>query len=127
MKGDSFGEQSLYYNTMRQLSVKADEESTLLILPRDTLYKIMGEDIYQVTFKNFIKWSLESNNLLQNLKKAEIDSIIQKMKLSSYKVNETIFRKGVSGFQKLVVVIEGQLKNTRTGVIIASKGQCFGD
>lgn len=42
MKGDSFGEQSLYYNTMRQLSVKADEESTLLILPRDTLYKVMG-------------------------------------------------------------------------------------
>ena len=24
-KGDSFGEQSLYYNTMRQLTVKADE------------------------------------------------------------------------------------------------------
>ena len=90
---------------MRQLSVKADEESTVLILPRDTLYKIMGEDIYQVTFKNFIKWSLENNALLQNLKKAETDIIIQKMKLSSYKVNETIFRKGVTGFQKLVVVI----------------------
>lgn len=55
---------------MRQLSVKADEESTLLILPRDTLYKIMGEDIYQVTFKNFIKWSIENNSLFQHLKKA---------------------------------------------------------
>jgi hypothetical protein len=48
------------------------------------------------------------------------------MKLSSYKVNETIFRKGVSGFQKLVVVIEGQLKNTRNGAIVAGKGQCYG-
>lgn len=105
MKGDSFGEQSLYYNTMRQLSVKADEQSTLLILPRDTLYKIMGQDVYQVTFKNFIKWSLEGSESFENLKKAQIDVLIQKMKLSSYKVNETIFRKGISGFQKLVVVI----------------------
>lgn len=126
MKGDSFGEQSLYYNTMRQLSVKADEESTLLILPRDTLYKVMGQDVYQVTFKNFIKWSLESNESFENLKKNQIDSLIQKMKLSSYKVNETIFRKGISGFQKLVVVIEGQLKNTKNGAVVANKGQVYG-
>lgn len=126
MKGDSFGEQSLYYNTMRQLSVKADEESTLLILPRDTLYKVMGQDVYQVTFKNFIKWSFESNESFENLKKNQIDSLIQKMKLSSYKVNETIFRKGISGFQKLVVVIEGQLKNTKNGAVVANKGQVYG-
>jgi hypothetical protein len=48
------------------------------------------------------------------------------MKLSSYKINESIFRKGVTGFQKLVVVIEGQLKNNRNGVIVANKGQCYG-
>jgi hypothetical protein len=52
--------------------------------------------------------------------------MIQKMKLSSYKVNETIFRKGVTGFQKLIIIIEGQLKNTRNGAIVATKGQCFG-
>lgn len=55
-----------------------------------------------------------------------MDNLIQKMKLSSYKANETIFRKGISGFQKLVVVIEGQLKNTRNGAIVANKGQCYG-
>lgn len=48
------------------------------------------------------------------------------MKLSSYKVNETIFRKGISGFQKLVVVIEGQLKNTKNGAVVANKGQVYG-
>jgi signal-transduction protein with cAMP-binding, CBS, and nucleotidyltransferase domain len=86
----------------------------------------MGEDIYQVTFKNFIKWSLENNTLFENLRKEQIDQLIQKMKLTSYKINETIFRKGVMGFQKLVVVVEGQLKNAKNGTIVASKGQCFG-
>ena len=62
----------------------------------------------------------------ENLKKNQIDTLIQKMKLSSYKVNETIFRKGISGFQKLVVVIEGQLKNTKNGAVVANKGQVYG-
>jgi CRP-like cAMP-binding protein len=56
-KGDSFGEQSLYYNTMRQYTIKADEDVVCLILGRDTLHKTMGENIYEVTFKNFIKWA----------------------------------------------------------------------
>lgn len=58
MKGDTFGEQSLYYNTVRQLTVKADEETTVLILSRDTLNKVMGDRVYEITFKNFIRWSL---------------------------------------------------------------------
>ena len=58
MKGDTFGEQSLYYNTVRQLTVKADEETTVLILSRDTLNKVMGDRVYEITFNNFIRWSL---------------------------------------------------------------------
>lgn len=56
-KGDFFGEQSLYYNTMRQFTIKADEDVVCLVLGRDTLHKIMGENIYEVTFKNFIRWA----------------------------------------------------------------------
>ena len=44
------------------------------------------------------------------------------MKISNYKANETIFRKGIQGFQKIVVVIEGQLKSLKHGSIVASKG-----
>jgi cGMP-dependent protein kinase len=56
-KGDSFGEQSLYYNTMRQLTIKADDEVTCLVLGRDTLNRILSDKIYDITFKNFIKWA----------------------------------------------------------------------
>lgn len=56
-KGDSFGEQSLYYNTMRQLTIKADDEVTCLVLGRDTLNRVLNDKIYDVTFKNFIKWA----------------------------------------------------------------------
>jgi hypothetical protein len=48
------------------------------------------------------------------------------MKISSYKAQESIFKRGMVGFQKLVVVIEGNLKKVKKGNIVASKGQCFG-
>lgn len=55
-----------------------------------------------------------------------MDSVIESMKISSFKINEPIFRKGVAGFQKLVVVIEGGLKKAKTGTIVAGKCQCYG-
>ena len=51
-KGDSFGEQSLYYNTMRQLTMKADDEVTCLVVGRDTLNRILSDKVYDITFKN---------------------------------------------------------------------------
>jgi len=45
-KGDSFGEQSLYYNTMRQYTITADDDVICLVLGRDTLNGIMGDNVY---------------------------------------------------------------------------------
>lgn len=126
-KGDSFGEQSLYYNTMRQLTIKADDEVTCLVLGRDTLNRILGDKVYDITFKNFIKWAFEKNPLLSKLNKSQTDKVIESMKISAFKANESIFRKGVSGFQKIVVIIEGSLKKLKNGTIVASKGQCWGE
>lgn len=86
-KGDSFGEQSLYYNTMRQLTVKADEEVTSLVLGRDTLNRIMGDRVYDVTFKNFIRWAFEKNPVMSKLSKEHLDNVIESMKISSFKTN----------------------------------------
>ena len=112
---------------MRQLTIKADDEVITLILGRDTLNRLMGDKIYEVTFKNFIRWAFDNNNLLQKLNKTQTEKLIDNMKISNYKANETIFRRGVVGFQKIVVVIEGQLKNVKNGSIVAGKGQCFGE
>lgn len=49
------------------------------------------------------------------------------MKIVSYKAQESIFKRGVVGFQKIVVIIEGSLKKVKNGTIVASKGQCFGE
>lgn len=126
-KGDSFGEQSLYYNTMRQFTIRAEEDVICLVLGRDTLNRIMGENIYEVTFKNFIRWAFEKNATLSQFTREAQERIIDEMKISSFKAQESICKRGVVGFQKLVVVIEGALKKAKSGALVASKGQCFGE
>ena len=61
---------------MRQLTIKADDEVTCLVLGRDTLNRVMNEKVYDVTFKNFIRWSFEKNPLLSKLSKAQTDKVI---------------------------------------------------
>ena len=100
---------------------------TCLVLGRDTLNRILGDKIYDVTFKNFIKWALDKNPILSKLGKKNTEHVIEEMKISSFKTHESIFRKGLSGFQKLVVVIEGSLKKLKNGTIVATKGQCYGE
>ena len=56
---------------MRQLTIKADDEVTCLVLGQDTLNRILNDKIYDVTFKNFIKWSFEKNSLLSKLSKIQ--------------------------------------------------------
>lgn len=48
------------------------------------------------------------------------------MKITSYKPQEAIYRRGVVGFQKLTVVVEGSLKKLKGGNVVATKGQCYG-
>ena len=69
-----------------------------------------------------IRMAFQNNRLLEKLKKRDVQKLIEHMKVSNYKKNQAIFRRGVTGFQKIVVVIEGQLKNQKNGGIVAVKG-----
>lgn len=72
---------------MRQLSIKADDEVICLVLGRDTLNRILSDKIYDITFKNFIKWAFEKNPVLSKLNKGQTDKVIESMKISAFKAN----------------------------------------
>jgi cGMP-dependent protein kinase len=69
VRTDTFGEQSLLYNTVRLMSVKAETDLTCLILNRETLSRVLGDQIFIVTFRNFLKWVLEKSTYISKLTK----------------------------------------------------------
>lgn len=81
-----------------------------LALGRDTLTKILGDQVHAVTFRNLQKWAFEKQDLLKQLNKTQIEKVLDVMKISSYKSGDIIFKKGTVANQKIVVIIEGSLK-----------------
>ena len=43
------------------MTVRADDEVKCLALGRDTLTKVLGDQVHVVTFRNLQKWAFEKN------------------------------------------------------------------
>lgn len=128
-KADSFGEQALFYNTIRQMTVKAEDDVVCLVLGRETLSKILGDQIFTVTFRNFLKWAFEKHFNFSKLTKAQVERILDVMKINSYKSGSVVIKKNTetNTNQKVIVVIEGALKKSKNMHPIASKSQIYGE
>jgi len=51
------------------MTVKAEDEVKCLTLSRDTLTKVLGDQVHSITFKNLQKWAFEKNMYLSKLTK----------------------------------------------------------
>lgn len=75
------------------MTVKAEEDMKCLILGRETLSKVLGDQIFVVTFRNFMKWAIEKSNHLSKLPKEQIEKILDLMKINSYKSGNVVIKK----------------------------------
>jgi cGMP-dependent protein kinase len=123
--GDSFGEQALYYNTVRSCSVRAESEVKCLALGREVLTKILGDQIQVITFKNNLKWAFERDRNLNKLTKIQIEKILEQMEIQKYKKGEICFKKD-DVCDRFLVVLEGSLVLKETGGELVKKGSTFG-
>lgn len=80
-----------------------------------------------VTFRNLQKWSFEKNSILSKLSKAQIEKVLDAMKIINCKAGDTILKRGTAANQKILVIIEGSFKKAKSGVMIASKGATWGE
>ena len=105
---ESFGEQALYFNSLRQCTVKAIEETTCLALGRDALTKIFGDKIQIIIYRNIQRWAFDKSEILKNLLLIQREKIIESMKLKNFKKGEIIFEK-IEKVNKIVFILEGSL------------------
>ena len=63
-----------------------------------------------ITFKSQQKSALEKSSILSKLTKAQIEKIVDSMRIINYKAGDVICAKGSLIQQKIITVIEGALK-----------------
>ena len=89
----------------------------------------MGDQIFTVTFRNFLKWAFEKHFNFSKLSKVQTEKILDVMKISSYKSGSVVIKKSTEAntSQKVIVVIEGALKKSKNMHPIATKSQIYGE
>lgn len=125
-KGESFGQHSLYYNTMRKMTVQAEEEVICQVLGRATLAEIIGRDFREVMFRNYAKHVIQKHKKLYSILRKDEDTFFEGMRVLYKRNNEVVFYKGKT-VERLLVVMEGKLKKYRGEHALAETGQIWGE
>ena len=94
---------------------------------RDTLTKVLGDQVQVITFRNIQKWAIEKDDVLNQLTKIQIEKVIDNMKTANHKSGDIVFAKGSSCAQKIVVIIEGTLKKaSKSDQVVGRKNEVYG-
>jgi len=112
IKGDSFGEQALYYKTVRFCTVKAETEVKCFALGREETTRILGDQVQLITFKNVMRWAFEKSQKLKKLSNLQVEKILAHMTINQMKKGDIVFRKG-DPIDRFIVVIDGNLKQVK--------------
>ena len=84
-----------------------------LALSRENLTQILGIQFKTIMYKNLERWALQRNKLFSNLTKVQVEKTIDAMRIVHYKAGDVFFNKGALGGQRIIVVIEGEIKKVR--------------
>ena len=108
--GEFFGEQALLYNTQRTATVIAIGKVTVLSLGRDDLTTAFGTHLQQIIYRNSQRISIEKSKVLKILTKSQIEAIIDRMEIGSYKPGQIVIGRGSPKGMKIYIILKGNIK-----------------
>ncbi|OMJ91623.1 hypothetical protein SteCoe_5769 [Stentor coeruleus] len=108
-KGDYFGEQALYYGSMRKATVTAAEDVTLLALGRENLVECLGASLQLVIYKNSMKIAFSNNEYLCRLSKDQQENLINEMQIQSYEAGNVVISAGTLKKESIIILVKGEL------------------
>ncbi|CAG9332054.1 PKG_37 [Blepharisma stoltei] len=123
-KGDFFGEQALLYNTTRTATVTAISKVSIFSLGREDLTRVLGDQLQQIIYRNTQRISIEKSQTLKVLTKSQAETVIDKMKVTSYHDGQIMIDKNSPKLQMIWIVLKGNLVSLHTTIGVF---QCIGD
>lgn len=123
-QGDSFGEQALYEDGHRTLSVKAKLETRCIAISRETLKTVFGNNIDEVICRNSLIWTLSNDINFNKLNKLQIHKWASNAKIVTINANEPeVLENQHLPLQNFYIVLEGYLCYDKQMI---KKGNIFG-
>ena len=126
-KGDYLGEGALLNNAPRSATCVASGDVKCVSLSRDTLQKVLNNQLQDIIEKNTIIEAINKSEVLNCLNKEQKEAIVKDLHLKSYKGGDVVIPLGTSCKSKLFIIISGRLQWAKTSALFADKANCVGD
>ena len=123
-EGDSFGEQALYQDGLRSLTVKAKTEVRCLAISRTTLLTVFGSSIQDVLSRNNLVWILSNDSVFKRMSKLQIHRWINFSTIVKSQSEEfNVLERAGDKLKSIYIVIDGYMSY---GKQLIRKGDIFG-
>jgi hypothetical protein len=111
VKGDHFGEKGLLLDSTRAMDVMAKTKCICYSISVETLRAMVGDKYRDILYLNFIKMSFTISDTLSSINLKLIDNIYECFRAVNIRKNEIACGAGHNTSTKLMIVIEGNLRN----------------
>eukprot|EP01017_Pseudomicrothorax_dubius_P018366 TRINITY_DN2034_c0_g3_i3.p1 TRINITY_DN2034_c0_g3~~TRINITY_DN2034_c0_g3_i3.p1 ORF type:complete len:734 (-),score=140.48 TRINITY_DN2034_c0_g3_i3:35-2236(-) len=122
---ETFGEQALYFKTVRQRSVKALDKVTLLAIGADTVRNVLGNEIQEIAYRNLKLWAIERQPTLSRLSRIQIEKLLENLKAVQVAKDSIVVEANLP-LDQMYVVLKGSLR-TASGREVAATGGLLGE
>jgi len=122
-KGDYFGEREILINSLRTHDVITKTKCVLFSISAASLFKIFGEKYQSMIFLSLIKTAILKTKNLKKFNIKLIENVFDCFKAKFInKSEQIIYPKNFNTSSKMIIDIDGDLKNDK-GEIISNRGQ----
>ena len=117
-KGFYFGEQALLYSSPRTATVTAVDHVKCVAISGGELTELLGNKLQDIIYWNSITISIEKNDMLKKLTKAQIQMIVHNMRVESFNPGDVVVKAGVAVSQFFMIVVKGELIWPKSGKVL---------
>lgn len=119
-KGECFGEQALFFKTVRSATITALDNVKCLSLASETLTQVLGSHLQTIIFKNSLRLAIKSSKYLKKLSKMQEEFLIRSMSIGDFSQGTVIIPVGTGRNSDIIIPLKGELKGPN-GTIRALK------
>ena len=125
---DFFGESAVLFNINRSLSVLVVENTICYQVSETLLIECLGNDFKQVIISSITKEAFRNSKYMKMLTNPNyFNKIFECCKFNLYENNDILIERNKNVKKKFYVLLTGNLINGKTGEILATRTQLFGD
>lgn len=121
-ENDYFGDHSILLRSPRTLDVVAKQKCIIYALTLETLISMMGEHYHTMLILSLIKLCFSTSKYFKKFNLMLLDGLFKYFTIKKYSHDKVVIKSGSEKDSKILVLLEGNLIDSQTNTVIASRG-----